>query len=319
MKCLKYMRRVNVNKTLVSVIVPVYNIQDYVLRCLESISNQSYKDIEIIVVDDGATDKSGEICDEFARKDKRAKVFHKKNVGLSDARNYGIKKARGEIIALVDGDDFVKADYIKAMYEAMTKNDADVVICGYNEMAPKEQTISGEEATKKLLVEQENLEIVAWNKLYKKSLFIKNSILYPVGEKHEDALTTYKVLAAAKSVSYVPKSFYHYVTREDSIMGQGDVLGRIKMRERAAEEAVKYFAKNPELIQAAWVAVLTSKYAYMDAATRGEIDKKYYKINADWVRKNSKKYKNNKLLTSKLKLYNFLIKVNLYKAFRTII
>lgn len=307
------------DKTLVSVIVPVYNISDYILKCLKSIGKQSYSNLEIIVVDDGSTDKSGEICDEFARGDGRVKVFHKKNGGLSEARNFGIKKAKGEIIALVDGDDFVEVDYIKTMYEATVKDDADVVICGYNEVVPKEQTMSGEEATKKLLVEQENLEIVAWNKLYKKKLFVGNNIEYPVGEKHEDALTTYKILASAKKVSYVPKSLYHYVTRDDSIMGQGDILGRLKMRERAAEEAVRYFVQNPKLKQAAEVAVLTSKYAYMDAAIRGEIEKKYYEVNAKWVRENSKNYKNNQLLTSKLRLYNFINKVKLYKVFRTIV
>lgn len=307
------------DKTLVSVIVPVYNISDYILKCLKSIEKQSYSNLEIIVVDDGSTDKSGEICDEFAKGDRRAKVFHKKNGGLSEARNFGIKKAKGEIIALVDGDDFVEVDYIKTMYEAMVKDDADVVICGYNGIVPKEQTISGEEATEKLLVEQENLEIVAWNKLYKKSLFLKNDIFYPVGEKHEDALTTYKILASAKKVSYVSKSLYHYVVRESSIMGQGDILGRLKMRERAAEEAVRYFVQNPKLKQAAEVAVLTSKYACMDAVIRGEIEKKYYEVNAKWVRENSKNYKNNQLLTSKLKLYNLINKVKLYKVFRTIV
>ena len=306
------------NDFLVSVVVPVYNIRDYIEKCLKSIVSQSYDNLEIVVVDDGSTDGSGKLCDEFAKKDKRVRVFHKKNGGLSDARNFGIKKSQGEIVALVDGDDYVDADYIKAMYEVMVKDDSDIVVCGFDNNIPSSFVVSGEEATKKLLVEQENIEIVAWNKLYKKELFEKG-IEYPVGEKHEDALTTYKLFAEAKKVSYVSKSLYHYVTREDSIMGQKDVVGRLKMREKAAKEAVEYFTDNSHLKQAAEVAVLTARYAFMDAAIHGEIDKKFFSPNAKWVNENRKKYQNNKLMTKKLKLYNSLNHLKLYKAFRTII
>ena len=96
------------NDSLVSVVVPVYNIKDYIEKCLKSIVSQSYDNLEIVVVDDGSTDESGKLCDEFAKKDKRVRVFHKKNGGLSDARNFGIKKSQGEIVALVDGDDYVE-------------------------------------------------------------------------------------------------------------------------------------------------------------------------------------------------------------------
>ena len=306
------------NNSLVSVVVPVYNIKDYIEKCLKSIVSQSYDNLEIVVVDDGSTDGSGKLCDEFAKKDKRVRVFHKKNGGLSDARNFGIKKSQGEIVALVDGDDYVDADYIKAMYEVMVKDDSDMVVCGFDNNIPSSFVVSGEDATKKLLVEQENIEIVAWNKLYKKELFEKG-IEYPVGEKHEDALTTYKLFAEVKKVSYVSKSLYHYVKREDSIMGQKDIVGRLEMREKAAKEAVEYFADNSQLKQAAEVAVLTARYAFMDAAIHGEIDKKFFAPNAKWVDENRKKYQNNKLMTKKLKLYNSLNHLKLYKAFRTIV
>jgi glycosyltransferase involved in cell wall biosynthesis len=306
------------NNSLVSVVVPVYNIKNYIEKCLESIISQSYENLEIVVVDDGSTDESGRLCDEFAKKDKRVKVFHKKNGGLSDARNFGIKKSQGEIVALVDGDDYVDADYIKAMYEVMVKDDSDIVVCGFDNIIPSSFVVSGEEATKKLLVEQENIEIVAWNKLYKKELFEKG-IEYPVGDKHEDALTTYKLFAEAKKVSYVSKSLYHYVKREDSIMGQKDIVGRLEMRKKAAKEAVEYFADNSQLKQAAEVAVLTARYAFMDAAIHGEINKKYFAPNAKWVDENRKKYQNNKLMTKKLKLYNSLNHLKLYKVFRTIV
>ena len=291
---------------LVSVIVPVYNVEKYVEKCLTSLIRQSYENLEIVVVDDGSTDGSGKICDKLAEQDVRLVVFHKENGGLSDARNFGIKKAKGGMIALVDGDDYVKVDYIAEMVKKMQESGADVVICGFNNEIPDCVTMSGKEATIKLLTRQENLEIVAWNKLYRRDLFVKNEIWYPVGEKNEDSLTTYKLLAVAKKVTYVGKILYHYVTRGGSIMNRVKMEERLKMRERAAMEAVGYFSGDGDLKQAAEVAVLLAKYAYMDAAARGEIGSEYYKENLNWVKKHKKKCDGNKYMTTKLKFYNIL-------------
>ena len=304
--------------SLVSVVVPVYNVQDYVFKCLESLAKQSYKNLEIIVVDDGSTDDSGKICDEFAKSDKRVKVYHKKNGGLSDARNYGIKKSKGQFLALVDSDDFVDENFIQEMIVAMKDNDTDMVVCGFNKEIPKSMVVTGKEATKKLLIEQENIDIVAWNKLYKKSLFLDNDIWYPLGMKHEDALTTYKLLAAAQRVAYIDESLYHYVERKNSIMAEVKTVDRLRIREMAAEEAVGYF-DDDKLKEAAEVSLLLSKYAFMDAAIRGEIEKKYFNMNREWVLKNRKKFSRNKYLTKKLKLYNFLLVAGLYKVFRKLV
>ena len=307
------------DEPLISVVVPVWNISGYVLKCLESIKQQSYTNLEIIVVDDGSTDDSGKVCDEFRKRDKRVRVFHKKNGGLSSARNFGMEKSRGEIIAFIDGDDYIDDNFIKIMYETMAKDDSDVVICGYNEVLPKRKILSGELATAELLIKQRNLDILASNKLYKKELFEKKNIKYPVGYNHEDNLTTYKVLAAAGRVSYISHSLYSYIKREDSIMGKANVVERLKMREKAAEEAVVYFAKNEFLRQASEVAVLTAKYAFMDAVIHKEIDERYFSPNAEWVDKNRLKYSKNELTTKKLKLYNFLNHWGLYRLFRTIV
>ena len=307
------------NEPLISIIVPVYNISGYILKCLNSIKQQSYSNLEIIIVDDGSTDNSGEICDEFSKNEERARIFHKKNGGLSSARNFGKSKAKGGIIAFIDGDDYIDVDFVKIMYEAMVKDDSDVVICGYNDVKPKRGVLSGKSATARLLVKQENLDILASNKLYKKELFEENNIEYPVGCNHEDSLTTYKVLAAAKKVSYISQPLYNYIRRADSIMGQANIAERLKMRERAAEESVSYFKKDSFLRQAAEVAVLTAKYAFIDAVIHKEIDKKYFKVNADWINENRLKYKKNKIMTKKLKLYNFLNQVGLYRIFRTIV
>lgn len=303
-------------KPLVSVVVPVYNIQNYVGKCLESLVNQSYANIEVVVVDDGSIDDSGKICDAYALKNGQIKVYHKKNGGLSDARNYGIGKARGEYVALVDGDDTVSKDFVAEMVKAMDEK-TDVVICGFNEVIPEKKTLSGKEATIKLLVEQENLEIVAWNKLYRRELF--NSIYYPVGEKYEDTLTTYKVLALASRVKYVPKSLYKYKVREDSIMSTADLKERLAVREKAALAAVECFTGDVELKQAAEIAVLTAKLAFMDASVKGEIGEGYYKSNALWIKKHQNEYKRNKFMNKKLKLYLLLNNIRAYKVFRTIV
>lgn len=304
-------------KPLVSVVIPVYNISDYVLKCLESVAGQSFESLEIIVVDDGSTDGSGKICDEFVARDVRVKVFHRKNKGLSEARNFGILKAKGKYVALIDGDDFVKKDFVNAMVITAEKTGSEVVICGFDESIPEEEVLSGKEVATKLLVGQENMEIVAWNKLYRRELF--DEVKYPVGEKHEDSLTTYKILAKARKVAYVSKSLYVYVKRPGSIMNEVKTVERLSARCKAAEEAVKYFRDDEDLRQAAKVAVLTSKYAFMDAAVKKEIGWEYYVLNSEWVKQHGFEFKNNKFMTRKLKFYNFINSAKLYKVFRTIV
>lgn len=308
-------------KPVISVIIPVYNVKDFVGKCLDSVVRQKYKNLDIVIVDDGSTDGSGEICNEFAVVDKRARVFHRKNGGLSDARNFGIKKAKGEIIAFIDGDDFVSEDFVGATYEEMTKSSVDVVVGGYNLVKPKKEVVSGEEATVKLLTGQENIDIVAWNKLYRKSLFVDNDIWFPKGKKHEDTLTTYKVLSKARKVAYLDEALYCYVERGNSIMKTEKLEERLEMREMAAKEAVEYFKDDKDLKQAAEVALLLAKYAYIDFAISGKIAKKYGEAAKKWIKEHKKDFAKNKYMTKKLKIYN-LISTNLggglYLVFRKI-
>lgn len=305
----------------VSIIVPVYNVQDYVLRCLESLGRQKYKDIEIIIVDDGSTDSSGEICDKFAKNDKRAKVFHKNNGGLSDARNYGIKKASGELVAFVDSDDYVENNYVGRMIEVLKDEKSDIVVCGYDKEYPTDEAVDGFKATYYCLVRQNNVDIVAWNKLYKKELFLENGIRFPRGEKHEDLLTVYKVMSKAKKVSYISDTLYHYEERDGSITNVEGVKEKLDMRERAAREAIDYFENDKRLCDAAKVSLMLAKYAYIDAALSDEIKRKYYDESMNWLQENVDEYNNNKYLTKKLKLYNrlnLLMGGILYKLFRKI-
>ena len=293
-------------KPLISVIVPVYNVKKYVEKCLDSILRQKYKNLDIVVVDDGSDDGSSEICDNLEKKDKRVRVFHKKNGGLSDARNFGLRKAKGDIVAFVDSDDFVNENFVGAMLESMEKNNADVVVCGYNDIVPNEENMSGGEAAVKLLTHHENVDTVTWNKMYKKSLFLGNEIWFPVGKKHEDTLTTYKLLARAKRVSYINRPLYYYIDRKGSIMSTEKIEGRLAMRELAAKEAVDYFRNHNDLRQAAEISLLLAKYAYLDFAIAGKINENDGRKARRWIAENTNKYKGNKYLSKKLKLYNIL-------------
>ncbi|MBR2708884.1 glycosyltransferase family 2 protein [Candidatus Saccharibacteria bacterium] len=306
-------------KPLVSIIVPVYNVGEYVLKCLESLTNQSYERIEIIAVDDGSTDGSGETCDEFAKKDKRIKVFHKKNGGLSSARNFGIKKAKGDYICLVDSDDYVKKDFVKKLVNAAKKCDADIVVCGFNNEVPEAQKITGEDAAIRLLLEQNNMEVIAWNKMYKRVLF--DDVLYPEGRNYEDTLTTYKLLSKADIVAYVGESLYVYVERGGSITNKDKKEEKLKSREQAAKEAASYFKRGTDLLQAAEIAMLTAKLAWVDFAISGDVDKSYLQKGMKWVKDHKGELHKNKFLSKKLKLYIWLVDNwggRLYVVFRKI-
>lgn len=315
---------------LISVVVPVYNVEKYVAKCLKSIIGQSYKNLEILVVDDGSTDGSGKVCDEFAKSDLRVRVIHQKNRGLSAARNVGIERARGEFLCFVDSDDYMKEDFVKKLYEAVLRWGADVAVCGYEEkngssgvdVLPKEEVLSGEEATIRLLVQQENIDVIAWNKIYRRELFIKSGVRFPEGMKYEDSLTTYKLLSLSQRVAYIPEALYVYLRRDDSITKSNKKEESLKMRELAARSAMDYFKKNLRLAQAAEVSRLLAKYAFLDASIRGEVDEKYGEDALKWIRKNASVYAKNPFMTRKLRIYNGLndmVNGKLYKVFRELL
>ena len=317
------------NLGLVSVVIPVYDIEECLRGCVESVLKQSYSNLEIILVDDGSTDRSGEICDDFAAMDKRVKVIHQKNQGLSGARNSGIRCVSGEFLVLVDGDDRVEKKFVEKLVAAAEKNGADIAICGFKVVGETEEdrggesfdaVMTGEEATIRLLSGQENLEIVAWNKIYRKELF--SGIEYPVGEKHEDNLTTYKLLSRAKRVVYIQDKLYDYVVRSESIMGAGDLKLRLSKREQAAKEAMVYFKDNLRLLEAAEAALVLAKFAWLDKIIAGEIkDKKKYESIVSELKKRCKKYSKNRFVGWKVKVYLRMIKMFSgvpYRVFRKI-
>lgn len=214
---------------LVSVIVPVYKVEQYLARCVNSIRRQTFEDLEIILVDDGSPDDCGSICDKFSLEDSRIKVIHKENGGLSDARNAGIDVATGDYVVFVDSDDWLDLDMIDLLYRVLKKCHADICECSYRnvykERIDEETKCCGEIIEGNRITALEGMldwrwfKPVAWNKIYKRTVL--GDVRYPKGKLHEDEFTTYKYFYNAEKVVYVDVSKYNYDrTREDSITGK---------------------------------------------------------------------------------------------------
>lgn len=230
-----------------SIIVPIYKVEKYLRRCIESLIHQDYQDIEIILVDDGSPDNCGIICDEYANKDTRIKVIHQENGGLSAARNAGIDIAHGDYLMFVDSDDWVEKNYCSMALQKAKETESDIVVFGYNDVfndrivkrsiAPKdEKKYTKEEALKEL--HGGKILSFAWNKIYKADLF-KTGIRYPKGRLFEDIGTTYLLFHQANAVYLASGATYNYQKREDSILGK-------KMK---AKDAIDWFDLEMERFQ----------------------------------------------------------------------
>lgn len=215
---------------LISVIVPIYNVEQYLEQCIQSICIQSYKNLEIILVDDGSPDRCSEICDEWAQKDSRIHVIHKQNGGLSDARNVGIEYAKGKYIAFVDSDDWIEEDLFQKMWNELQCNNAQIAACKIvkvfeksceeQKIHSKQKIFSSKEALQTLLIGQDFCAVV-WNKLYCRDII--GDIRFPVGRLHEDEFFTYRVMANASKLVLVSEGKYYYRQRGGSIMDKWSV------------------------------------------------------------------------------------------------
>lgn len=269
---------------LVSVIVPVYKVPAFIGKCVESLLDQTHKNLQIILVDDGSPDECGVLCDGYAQRDSRVQVIHKENGGLSDARNAGIEQAAGDYLAFVDGDDFVSEDYIETLLNACITNQTKMAACGYyiyysdqqmiRHCAQKDRVFSGEEAVRDIFTMKNEIDVVAWNKLYARSLFSDGTIRYPVGKLHEDVFTTWKLCAAAGAISCVVRPCYYYVQRNDSIMGRQFREKRLDVLE-ALEAMVPFVeAHKPdfdmEYIRYKFLTLLTMLNAMADSGHKNK-------------------------------------------------
>ena len=208
---------------MISVIIPVYNVEPYLRKCLDSVIGQTYRHLEILIVDDGSTDGSGKICDEY-EKDKRVKVFHTENHGLSAARNYALDRSHGDYIAFIDSDDWFEETALQFFLTTAQETCADIVACQfYQEYMDKTvepegtrtEFVAKDDKVLKAMVIDHKLSEDVWNKFYRASLF--DGIRYPEGMIFEDKATTYKLLQKAEKLAYTPAPLIHYRNREGSL------------------------------------------------------------------------------------------------------
>ncbi|ADY12106.1 glycosyltransferase family 2 protein [Sphaerochaeta globosa] len=213
-------------KDLISIIVPIYKVEKYLEKCISSIQTQLYSNIEIILVDDGSPDRCGQICDEYAKKDKRIIVVHQVNGGLSNARNSGIRVAKGVFLVFVDSDDWIENDYVLKLYFSAIETNADLTICGIRYvdedgltlktvLPGKEGSFSNSDIIRSMYGRNRTPYVTAWTKLYKKDLFDK--VLFPDGKIHEDEYTFYQYIYYSKVISIVNEPLYNTTVREGSI------------------------------------------------------------------------------------------------------
>ena len=211
-------------KKLISVVLPIYNVENYIEKCMESVLNQTYKNIEIILVDDGSPDNCPIICDQYVKEDNRVKVVHKENGGLSDARNAGIKVANGDYITFIDSDDYVDKDYVEFLYNTIEETDADIAIGGHRviydsgkiiEKETHENSVLEPKKVLERILYDDGIDLSAWGKLYKRYLF--NDIKFPKGRLFEDSATTYMLVDKANKIAINSISKYNYIIRKNSI------------------------------------------------------------------------------------------------------
>lgn len=238
------------NETLVSVIVAAYNIEKYIKRCLDSLVEQTYKQLEIIVVDDGSSDHTFEICDEYAEKYENIRVIHKKNGGLSSARNEGLKKAQGSYIGYVDGDDFVEKDMYENMLKACLDKNADIALCSYRQVGEGAEEIrytgnmfemTREEALELFISGHEHYHIYnsVWSKLFKRE--VVENITFMEGRKSEDIMYSTMALVKASKCVFLDTPYYNYIVdRKDSIMNSDVDKRRFQDEIPAWKEQMEY-------------------------------------------------------------------------------
>ena len=211
-------------RDIVSVIVPIYKVEEYLEECIGSIVNQSYRDLEIILIDDGSPDKCPNICDTWGKKDSRIKVIHKKNGGLSDARNAGLNICSGKYIAFVDSDDMIRPNMIELLMSTLKREKADICACNINCIYPDKEiswgtnryTVGNSERMLGMLYSDSEFPVCVWNKVYKRELF--DTIRFPKGKTCEDAFTMYLLLHKAQRIVQITDALYCYRIRSDSIM-----------------------------------------------------------------------------------------------------
>ena len=256
---------------LISIIVPIYNVEKYVEKCINSITRQTYKNLEIILVNDGATDNSKLICETLAKKDKRIKLINKENGGLSDARNVGIDNANGKYISFIDSDDYVEENYVELLYNTMKQYDTNMSRASHK--VKYEKNIIDKSTGKKfcdrpkqileMLLYDDGIDTSAWGKLYKSKLF--KDIQFPKGRLFEDSATTYKLIDKSEKIAVYSKPVYNYIIRNNSISNEKFSEKKLDLITSTKEMTEYIKIKYPELTKACNRRLM---YAYLSTLTQ---------------------------------------------------
>lgn len=297
----------------VSIIVPVYNVEKYIERCLDSLVNQTLKDIEIIIVNDGSTDGSKEIIQKYLNKYKNIVYLEKENGGLSSARNYGIPYAKGEYIGFVDSDDYVEITMYEKMYNKAIEEKSDMVECDFIWKYPnkKREDIGKIYSDKKEAIVE--ARVVAWNKIIKKDIIEKTKITFPEGLRYEDIEFFYKIVPYLNKISFVKETLVHYVQRESSIANtQNERTGEIF---KVWENVLNYYIENnifneyrSELEYSYTRILLCSSLKRITKVKDKKVRKALIKLTWQNINKKFPQWKRNKYLNSTKSFKNLYLK-----------
>ena len=256
-------------KETVSIIVPVYNVEKYLKECVDSIINQTYKNLEIILIDDGSTDRSSEICDRYAKADDRILVIHQKNGGLSDARNTGLDNCSGDFIMFVDSDDKIKPETVKKMYAVLTEAGAEICICGAQQFGEKNEPFTIEEPIKYIngtealndYFEHIAYYVIACGKLYKRECFEK--LRFETGKIHEDEFILHKLFYGVKKIACINDLLYEYRRADSSITLSAYTIQNADVVEAFGKRFEFFIDKQLNELASKTFSLMTSSYLCM--------------------------------------------------------
>lgn len=317
---------------LISVIVPVYNVEEYLARCVDSVLAQTYSNLEVILVDDGAKDSSGRICDEFAQKDPRVRVVHKENGGLSSARNAGIDIARGEFLEFVDSDDWLEPDAVESMLRLAQSHQVELVVGGRWDVSAKtgnkkkglcpkvQEVLSGEELVRRIF-RWDNCDSSACDKLFARRLF--REIRFPHGVVCEDVPIMYKIVLDAGRVALLDKPVYNYYHRSGSISYTGISEKTFHFSRHTAVILPWIQAQYPGLeTEATYLRVRSLAYAVQSVDLASRQDRETFRENARECRKELRKhigfFLTSPLFGRKEMITDLLLALDLYRPLRPI-
>lgn len=322
----------------ISVIVPVYNVDHYLRNCLNSILNQSYKNIEVILVDDGSTDTSGLICDEYAGIDTRIKVIHKKNEGVSSARNVGVDNASGNYIAFVDSDDYILNDYLEYLYKLQKKTNADISCCNFEFIYENTAMIKTKKQEENILefdsknalinlLYQKEIDTSLWGKLFESKHVKKHK--FPEHKIFEDLAVFYKIVMESDKIVYSNLKKYMYLQRDNSIISanfNSSKLDIIQVVENMCSDILNVY---PDIYLATESRILNMDFYLLRIIDKKNYREIYLNLKND-VKRRRKNVLNDKNIKKKTKiaiyisyinvgcvkiLYNFLVKMKIMKKY----